>query len=266
MKKLYICSNTSVQSYAVKEEVSSLLKERGFRITYEYDESVDMIIVIGGDGSFLHALSKCGYPKTPFLGINTGHLGFFQELNPDEKEKIVRFCSGEGYSLQENRLLKAEIETDRGSIIDYAINDILVKDSGSSVIKLRLSIGDSFIEEFFGDGILVSTATGSTAYNYSLGGAIVDPRTPVLQLTPCAPINNRAYRTFTSSLVLPPSLDITAELIPRDAVNPAFYADGKEIYKGSFNKVTVSLSDHIINVVRNEDYNFWSKVQSKFLL
>ena len=225
-----------------------------------------MILVIGGDGAFLHALSRCGYPKTPFLGINTGHLGFFQELNPDEKDKIVKFCSGEGYTLQENRLLKAEIETDRGSVIDYAINDILVKDSGSSVIKLRLSIGDSFIEEFFGDGILVSTAAGSTAYNYSLGGAIVDPRTPMLQLTPYAPINNRAYRTFTSSLVLPPSLDITVELISRDNDRPAFYADGREIYKGNFNKVTVKLSNHIINVVRNEDYNFWGKVQSKFLL
>ncbi len=265
MKELYIFSNTSPQSVQVREDVTALLKKKGFKLAEEFGPSVDMIIVIGGDGAFLHALSACGYPQTPFLGINTGHLGFFQELNPDEKDKIVRFCSGEGYTIQENRLLKAEIDTGSGIVKDYALNDILVKDSGSSVINLRLMIGDNFIEEFFGDGVLVSTAAGSTAYNYSLGGAIVDPRTPAMQLAPLAPINNKAYRTFTSSLLLPPFLDITVELIKRSADLPAFYADGKEIYKGPFKKVKISLSKHIINVVRNEDYDFWGKVASKFL-
>ena len=266
MRELFVISNKNPQSQETMESISLILKEKGFRIVDELSPSTDMILVFGGDGAFLHALSQCGYPSIPFLGINTGHLGFFQELSPDETDKIVSFCGGKGYTLQQNRLLKAEIEREDGILTDYALNDILVKDSGSSVIKLRLHIGDSFIEEFFGDGILVSTAAGSTGYNYSLGGAIVDPRTPALQLTPCAPINNRAYRTFTSSLLLPPSLDITAELISRDADRPAFFADGREIYRGPFKRVKVSLSDHIINVVRNKDYNFWSKVQSKFLL
>ncbi len=265
MKKLYICSNTSKQTLEIRDRITELLVRSGFEIADKFSDSVDMILVFGGDGAFLHALADCGYPKVPFLGINTGHLGFFQELFPDETDKLISFCSGEGFVLQENRLLKAEIETKDRTITEYALNDILVKDRGSSVIKLRLLIGDSFIEEFFGDGVLVSTAAGSTGYNYSLGGAIVDPRTPALQLTPCAPINNRAYRTFTSSLLLPPSLDIKAELISRDADRPAFFADGREIYAGPFKNVKFTLSNHIIKVVRNKDYNFWTKVQSKFL-
>ena len=83
-----------------------------------------------------------------------------------------------------------------------------IKGSDSYSIHLNISIGGSFIERFSGDGLLIATPAGSTAYNYSLGGSIVDPRLKILQVTPIAPMNTTAYRSFTSSILLPSDLSL----------------------------------------------------------
>ena len=265
MKRLFIYSNKTAQSAAAEKHSCDILRAKGFELCSAFDESVDMILVFGGDGAFLQALEACGYPKVPVLGINTGHLGFFQELGPDDTELLLQYCSGGNFALQPYRLLRVDVETEQGILTDYALNDVLVKDSGAGVIKLDLSIGDNMVEKFYGDGIIVASSAGSTGYNYSLKGCIVDPRLEALQLTPCAPINNQVYRTFSSSLLFPPSLDIKVRPVKIDEGRTSVFADGREIHRGAFRQVTIALSDRRINVVRNKDYDFWSKVQSKFL-
>ncbi len=265
MKKLFIYSNNTGQSELAKQQAAQLLKAEGFDVDSPFSEDTDMIIVFGGDGAFLQAQEACGYPQVPALGINTGHLGFFQELGPDDTDLLLTYCKEGGFALQPYRLLRVDVETENGVFTDHALNDILVKDSGAGVIKLDLSIGDNMVEKFYGDGIIVASSAGSTGYNYSLKGCIVDPRLEALQLTPCAPINNQVYRTFSSSLLFPPSLDIKVRPVKIDEDRTSVFADGREIHRGAFMQVTIALSDRRINVVRNKDYDFWSKVQSKFL-
>ncbi|HVI41345.1 MAG TPA: hypothetical protein VM577_11860, partial [Anaerovoracaceae bacterium] len=135
----------------------------------------------------------------------------------------------------------------------------------SRAIHLNISIGDSFIERFSGDGILVSTPAGSTAYNYSLGGSIVDPRLNLLQVTPIAPMNTTAYRSFTSSVILPPDLSIR--------VNPEYSGDqgllivpdGLEYLHEGVEEIYMEFSESIVKLLRFENYDFWNKVKSKFL-
>ena len=265
MRNIYIYTNKTEQSAAAAEKASDLLLSNGFKVSSNYDGSADMILVVGGDGAFLHAIKETGFPDAPFLGINTGHLGFFQELLPEDTEDLLQFCGGEGYRLQSCRLLEAEVSDPDGIHHDYAINDICIKDMCASVARLRLSIGDNFVERFSGDGVLIASSAGSTAYNYSLDGCIVDPRVEALQLTPIAPINSKAYRSFTSSLMFPPSYSIYVAPDSDGNKTLGVYADGRETNRGKIDWVRVSLSERRINVVRRADYDFWGKVESKFL-
>ncbi|MBQ1406884.1 MAG: NAD(+)/NADH kinase, partial [Eubacterium sp.] len=123
----------------------------------------------------------------------------------------------------------------------------------------------SFIERFSGDGILVSSPAGSTAYNYSLGGSIVDPNLELLQLTPMAPSNNRTYRSFTSSLILPSYQ--TLEVIPDPGMDPylTIIIDGFTYNYRDVENIHMGYSEKKLRMVQFSDYGFWKKVKEKFL-
>ena len=129
-----------------------------------------------------------------------------------------------------------------------------------------ISIGGSFIERFSGDGLLVSTPAGSTAYNYSLGGSIVDPRLRLLQATPIAPMNTTAYRSFTSSILLPPDLSMEVKPVDNSSkVKITIAFDGFSKFFDNVSNIEVSLSETNVKLLTLESYDFWSKVKSKFL-
>ena len=265
MKNLFIYTNNTEKSLAAAELIKKALKAEGIKVFSEYGSDIDMIVVIGGDGAFLNALKHCNYPPQPILGVNTGHLGFFQELSPDDVDTLVSFCCNGNYTLQHCKLLEVDMQKDSESVKAYAINDICLRDVGGSVIHLKIEVGNNFVETLSGDGMIVASSAGSTAYNYSLRGAIVDPRLEALQLTAMAPINNIVYRSFASSLLFPPSLDIKVTLLDKENLEIGVFADGKKMYYGDFDLMKVSLSDRIVSVVRGSDYDFWSKVESKLL-
>lgn len=258
MKNIFIYSNNDSLSLKTKQELEILLKAKEISYSDKYDFSCEMIIVIGGDGAFLSAIKEANYPKVPVLGINTGHLGFFAEFKPEELNEVVDICVNHNYSLQSYKTIKATI----GDKTYLALNDIFVKHGKSSIIHLDLCIGDNYIESFSGDGLLVSSSAGSTAYNYSLGGSIVDPRVNLIQITPVAPTNNVAYRCFTSSLLAPEDEKIT--ITAKDDI-PVIVIDGNEIDINDASKVSISSAEEKINIIRRPSYSFWSKVKSKFI-
>ena len=142
---------------------------------------------------------------------------------------------------------------------------MLLRGEGSRSIHLNISIGESFIERFSGDGILVSTPAGSTAYNYSLGGSIIDPRLSILQITPIAPMNTTAYRSFTSSVVLPKELSVRIHPEYLKETGLMVVMDGMEYHHTDIKEVRVGFSETIVKLVRFANYDFWNKVKTKFL-
>ena len=184
---------------------------------------------------------------------------------PDQLDDFL-FHYGQGeYTLQNMSTVRICVKTGSGCHEFIGLNEVIVKGMDNYSIHLNMSIGGSFIERFSGDGIVVATPAGSTAYNYSLGGSIVDPRLTLLQVTPIAPMNTTAYRAFTSSILLPS--DLTLGLIPDgDYDNPiVIVRDG---YSSTFQDVqsmTIGFSEKKVTLVRLEGYDFWTKVKSKFL-
>ncbi|MDR0875753.1 MAG: NAD(+)/NADH kinase [Clostridiales Family XIII bacterium] len=252
------------------EEIKSALASRfaaeDFETLGDSVEGAELAVVIGGDGTLLRTLARFDFPDIPFVGINTGHLGFFQELDAADADAFVfNYMQGD-FTEQKYRTVEAEIEHDGGITRIHGLNEIVVRGEGSSLCHLDIYIGDRLIEKFSGDGIVVSTPAGSTAYNYSLGGSIIDPSLDLLQLTPMAPVNSTAYRSFTSGIVLPPGLPIEIYPDAESSTGVFVSVDGVETHASAIRRVGISLSDRKVTLLRFKNYEFWNTVKKKLLM
>lgn len=248
-------------AYSLKNKLISL----GYTVSSTFDESAELTICIGGDGTFLRALRNHNFPKIPIVGINTGHLGFFTEITPKEIDDFLKKYMSNKYTLQQITPIEAEISTRNNKITTTGINEIVIKGDKSRTIHLDIYVNDNLVQRFSGDGILISTSPGSTAYNYSAGGSIVDPSLNVLQITPLSPMNTNVYRCFSSSIILPSDAIIKVKPEYRFENSLLVVSDSVEHRHNSIMQVNVSLSKYKINMVRLENYEFWSRVTSKFL-
>ena len=258
-------TNETERSTGVENQLKEKLSARGYQVIEGFDEDAELLVCIGGDGAFLRTMHRCNFPETPIVGVNTGHLGFFQEVWPEEFDNFIVDYELGSYTIQKlGTVMGIATTTDGKKDVHIGLNELAVTGSKSYSIHLDLSIGGKPIEKFSGDGILVATSAGSTAYNYSLGGSIVDPRLNSLQVTPLAPMNTTAYRSFTSSLMLPP--DLTLGIVP-EASDKVIYIhnDGIETAYSNLKEIEVRTSDKCVNLIRFSDYDFWSKVKDKFL-
>ena len=141
------------------------------------------------------------FPEVPILGINTGHLGFFPDFSPSDIDHFIESYLVGDYIVQEIPVLQSTVCTKSNCNDVFSINEVVVKGYKSRTIHLSLGINDHHVQNFSGDGVIISTSTGSTAYNYAARGSIIDPSINVMQITPLAPINTNAYRSFTSSII-----------------------------------------------------------------
>ena len=264
-KKIYIHANITEMSKKIEKTLRSKLVKSGLRVFEELTDDTELIVCIGGDGTLLYIMQENDFPSTPVVGINTGHLGFFQEIPPEKIDDFIFKYNQGQYTVQSFSTVMATVVTGHGTFTHTALNEIAVKGEVTYPVHLNISINESFIERFSGDGICVATPAGSTAYNYSLGGSIVDPGLDLLQVTPIAPMKSIAYRSFTSSLLLPP--DGKLNVLPCDEsdrkLNVIF--DGRLASYEDVNSITMELSSRKVNLVRFDDSNFWDKVKDKFL-
>ena len=260
-----IFTNETELSTDVEMILKQKLKSRGYKVTDGYDEDAELLICVGGDGAFLRTMHRCNFPETPIVGINTGHLGFFQEVWPEDFESFIADYERGNYTIQKlGTVTGVATDANGNSYTHTGLNEIAITGSNSYSIHFDLSIGGKPIERFSGDGILVATSAGSTAYNYSVGGSIVDPRLNLLQVTPIAPMNTTVFRSFTSSILLPP--DLTLGIVPETSEKIIYITnDGIETGYSDLKEIEIKISDTSVNLIRFSDYDFWNKVKDKFL-
>ncbi len=260
-----IVANDNALSLETKRVLKLKLEKNGFFVPKEFDHNAELIICVGGDGSFLRTIHSFDFPDIPVIGINTGHLGFFQEISPYELDEFIFKYNKGDYQIQVLNTVCAKIATKNEDCELFGINEIGIRGNKSRTVHLNISLDDSFLERFSGDGVLVATPAGSTAYNYALGGSIVDPRLNLLQITPLAPINTTAYRSFTSSVIVPP--EITIHIYPEYTFENSILiiSDGIEYRFNEISEISLSLSDKKASLLRFHHYDFWNKVKSKFL-
>ncbi|PHS32588.1 MAG: NAD(+) kinase [Alkaliphilus sp.] len=264
-KVINIVHNDSNLSIKTAASLKKRLIDLGYFVSDTFDYVAELVICIGGDGSFLRAMHKYQFPDIPIIGINTGHLGFFSDILPDEIDVFLEKYINNEFYLQDINPVEAIICTRTDCISALGINEIVIKGDKSRTVHLNISVNDKLIQSFSGDGILIASSTGSTAYNYSVGGSIIDPSLNVLQVTPIAPINTTAYRSFTSSTVFPANAKIKINPEYNYENSIVIVCDGEEYRYDSIVEVVFYLSELKIRMLRLEGYEFWSKTIKKFL-
>ena len=265
-RKVFVFCNRKNSSLAVYDKLVALLRHRGHEVLPEYSDDAELLICIGGDGTFLSFVHKCGFPSAPILGINTGHLGFFQEASTRDLETTISDIESGKYAIQNIKPVKARIVAREREFIRVGINEIVVRGTYSHSTHFSVSIHDTKIQNFSGDGILVASAVGSTAYNYSLGGSLVSPDLDALQLTPIAPMSTNAYRSFRSSILLPASDTVTIRGIGRSSGGAILMSfDGRTHEFSNVEYIEISQSEDVIHLIRQPGYDYWNKISSKLL-
>lgn len=220
-------------------------------------QNSDMLLVFGGDGTMLRTVQQVNKREIPILGINVGGLGFLTQIPLENcTQELEKILKGR-YSLESRRIL--ECRSDIDDKILYALNEILIDKGGFvRVIEIETNINGQFLNSYVADGILVSTATGSTGYSLSSGGPIVSPDSDVFIVNPICP-----HSLTNRPIIIPASakLDITVRT-EHDYFLMA--ADGQEVRKGkSRNKIQICKAPFCAKLVVPEGSHFFQVLHSK---
>ncbi|MCK4421191.1 NAD(+)/NADH kinase [candidate division WOR-3 bacterium] len=170
----------------VLEKLRKWADEKGYTLyeeEKEHLEDCDLAIAAGGDGTFLRAASVIYTYGIPILGINLGAMGFLTEVRREEVDKVLEELSLGNYEIRERMVLQIS----HAERVDYALNDAVITMGENRMIGLEIMIDDNFVTELWGDGLIISTPTGSTAYSLASGGPILTPNTPGIIITPISP-------------------------------------------------------------------------------
>lgn len=150
-------------------------------------ETIDFALSVGGDGTFLTTASLVGHLDIPILGINCGHLGYLAEVRTDNIDIVLEQLINNQYTIEQRRMLEVTCQQDGKIASPYALNEIAVLKSGlSSMITVEVTLNGEYLHSYKADGLLIATPTGSTAYNLSVGGPLLDPHVNAIVLSPVA--------------------------------------------------------------------------------
>lgn len=150
-------------------------------------ETIDFALSVGGDGTFLTTASLVGHLDIPILGINCGHLGYLAEVQTDNIEAVLGQLITNNYTIEQRRMLEVTCQQESKIASPFALNEVAILKSGlSSMITVDVTLNGEFLHNYKADGLLIATPTGSTAYNLSVGGPLLDPHVNAIILTPVA--------------------------------------------------------------------------------
>ena len=224
-------------------------------------DSVDLAVSIGGDGTMLRTFERVARQGIPVLGVNVGDLGYLTEFEADEAKEAIEAALNSALPVEERLMVQSRIERANGRSDGTwtGLNEaVLEKKSQGHTVRLEVTIDGSAFATYAGDGLIVSTPTGSTAYNLSARGSIVAPTHWSLQLTPVAP-----HMLFDRSLVLRPDTEIRIAVLGEREANLS--VDGRSVaVLGNGDVLVATRSDVIARLVTSGSGGFHQVLKQKF--
>ena len=223
--------------------------------------NADIVICFGGDGTILHMAKAATRKGIPILGVNIGTMGFMAELESTELDKLAQLAKGQ-YSLDSRMMLDVTVQRDRDIILhDICLNDVvLTKGAVARIVHLSVECDGVQAMECGGDGIIVSTPTGSTAYNLSAGGPIVEPEARNIIITPIC-----AHDVTSKSIVTSDKRVITVQMVQNARRNAFLSVDGGKSLRMNMGDVAIIRKSNLeTKLVRLKERSFFDVVHSKF--
>lgn len=246
-----------------QDNVSKSIKEKLINsIKHEYNqENPELVIAVGGDGTILKSVHQ--YPKAIIFGLHTGHLGFYSNYCIENLEQLIEDINSGSYRIEYLDQLKCTIHSKDTLIEQYALNEMVIMMPPRTLI-LDLAIDGKNFERFRGTGFCISTPFGSTAYNKSLHGAVVDPEVKVFQIAEIAGINSNAYRTLSSPLVLSCKREVTFSSLEQQSVYITIDQDSYELE--DFICASITYANNMVKMAYHEEKTFFTdRIRRTFL-
>ena len=271
------------QNFGTAREAIEILKKAGmqvklclpFEVDRTYDlpkdlhftrldremQTADLVVCFGGDGTILHMAKSATRRGIPLLGVNIGTMGFMAELESTELDKLVKVARGE-YTLDSRMMLDVTVQRERDILFhDICLNDVVVtKGAVARIVHLCVKCDGVNAMEFGGDGGIISTPTGSTAYSYSAGGPIVEPEAKNIIITPIC-----AHEIGSRCIVASDKRVISVEQVMNARRNAYLSVDGGRAVRLNMGDVATIQKSHLeTRLVRLKDRSFYDVVSSKF--
>lgn len=270
IKDIFVFFNTNKVEMVIEANFLKMLYEKDivrkeyktFESHTELDQSFDMLISIGGDGTILRAATLVRDSGVPILGINAGRLGFLATVQKENIAEFMQFVIEKKYTLSKRTLLSLSCSPENESIKDlnFAMNEITVsrKDT-TSMITIDTYLNDEFLNSYWADGLIISTPTGSTGYSLSCGGPILTPDVKSLVITPIAPHNLNAR-----PLVVPDETEIRLKVSGREE-NYLVSLDSRITSVKNESFLTIKKTPFQINMVEIPEETFLKTLRTKLL-
>jgi len=232
---------------------ATMIKEKGISLNRLCNE-VDFLVSVGGDGTLLSVVRKSFNYEKPVLGINLGTLGFLTDINMDELEKFLSDFKSGVYRIDNRMMVEGALNLN--SFV--AFNDIVIsRKSISSMISIDAKIDGKPFNSYYGDGVIVSTPSGSTAYNLSVGGPLVYPLTEAFIITPVAP-----HSLTQRPLVMPADFEI--EFTISDNQGAVVIVDGQDIYEVEQNEsIKIRIASKKAKMIHRVERNYFDVLNEK---
>ena len=245
------------------ERLTELARQYSFDVVQD-DRLANIIVSIGDDGTFLQAVRKTGFrDDCLYAGISTDeHLNMYCDFHLEDITKMVAAIKNEQTEVRRYPTITFQLD-DQATF--YCLNELSLRTSIIKTFIMDLFIDQLHFETLRGDGLIVATPTGSTAYNKSVSGAIVDPLLPCFQVSELASVNNNTYRTLGSSFILSGNKTLTIHLEQNGPNFPIIGMDNEAMSIRNLKKIKVNLSGKVIKTIKLKDNSFWEKVKRTFL-
>lgn len=271
-----VAKRTSDEAIETARELVEWLRRRGLEVTtdaatsrsidpaaegdsFDPSQPCDLVVVLGGDGTLL-SVARTIRHEVPILGVNLGRLGFLTEIGRSELYPVLVAVLSGRYRTEERFLLEVELRRASGEVLSFRVlNDaVIAKSALARIVELRLEVDGHLVTRIRSDGLIISTPTGSTAYNLSAGGPIAHPTLPIVLLTPICP-----HALGLRPIVVPHDalVEVTLETPDEEVFLTLDGQQGEEVVAGD--RVAVRYGGSRIRLVRASRRTFYDSLRSK---
>ncbi len=250
-----VCKRVGIKVF-VESNSAEMIGVRGMEF-HNMCQSSDFLITLGGDGTLISTVRRSFKYDIPVLGIHAGRLGFLADLALSEFESFLKKMLKGEYRIDERAILKAKVVKGEKKIKMYAFNDIVItRESISKMIHIDTYVDKKSFNTYYGDGVIVSTPTGSTAYNLSAGGPIIFPLTNVFALTPICP-----HSLTQRPAILPGEYPIEMKTADDKAL---VIVDGQDMYELHKNQsIYIQLAVKKAKLIHKKEFNYFEVLRKK---
>ncbi|HLS08224.1 NAD kinase [Lentibacillus sp.] len=241
----------------------TLAKDNNFQVVDDPNDA-NIIVSVGGDGTFLQAVRQTGFRQDClYTGITrSNESGLYCDFNMDNFDEMLHTIQHETMEVRRFPTINVQVN---GESTFHCLNEVSIRSNIIKSIAVDVHIDDMLFETFRGDGLIVATPTGSTGYNKSTQGAVIDPKIPCFQVSEIASLNNNRYRTLGSSFVLNKNRTLTLDIIQDGNDYPIIGLDNEAYSIRNIQSLTVNLSDNVVKTVKLKNNSYWDRVKRTFL-